>query len=168
VKDTVGKLIFLRWPRRGHKVCTSLPLQDLHQSTVEECERQPEARRGGDERQVEARTEAASATERLAQEDERQPEACEDDERMAQAGERQPEAREEDDRPVQQARDFDERQPEASEAGRSQPEADDRHPDVRGVDEQTIQARQNERQVANLVGDVRAKLVEEPLPLLLR
>ena len=118
-------------------------MQDLHQSTVEECERQPEARRGGDERQVEARTKEASATERLAQEDERQPEVCEDDERPIQAGERQPEA---------------------SEAGRSQPGADDRQPEVRGVDEQTIQARQNERQVANLVGDVRAKLVEEPLP----
>ena len=80
-------------------------MQDLHQSTVEECERQPEARRGADERLVEARTEVASATERLAQE-----------------GKRQPEAREEDERPVQ-AREFDERQLEAREAGRSQPEA---------------------------------------------
>ena len=151
-------------------------MQDLHQSTVEECERQPEARRGADERLVEARTKEASATERP----------------VVQAGKRQEEAREEDERPVQ-ARDFVERQLEARKAGTSQPEAseadevrvaderpvqardfdkrqpevmeaDDRHPEVRGGDERLLHARQKETQVANPVEDLRVKLNEEPLP----
>ena len=108
------------------------------QSTVEECERQPEVRREGDESQVEARAKVASAMER-----------------SVQAGER----REEGERPVQ-ASDFDERQPEARyfEAKEAETrEADNKQAEVRGV-----HARQKERQVAT--EDVTEKLDEEPLP----
>ena len=90
VKDTVRELIFPNLPRRSHKVwpkneiSTRLPSQDLHRSTVEQCERQGEARES-DERQAEAR----DANERQAEEGQCQRQSVE-----REANERQPEARE--------------------------------------------------------------------------
>ena len=90
MKDTVREFIFPNLPRRSHKVwpkneiSTRLPSQDLHRSTVEQCERQGEARES-DKRQAEAR----DANERQAEEGQ-----CERQSVEREAKERQPEARE--------------------------------------------------------------------------
>ena len=94
MKDAVRVLIFpnfLRcdqkvWPKNA--ISTALPLQDVHQSTVEQCERQAETRET-DERQ----SDANESQPEEGQCSKRQSEAREANERQAEAREKQ---REED------------------------------------------------------------------------
>ena len=135
------ELIFPNFPRRTQKVWPkneiSTPSQDLHQSTVEQCERQAETRET-DQGQSETR-----------EIDERQPEARETNKRQA------------------EARDPNERQAEEGQCERQsvEREANERQPEAREKQREEDEADGNKNKIPAAIGeDVRAKLNGETLP----